>query len=168
MEKLAMKTILLLLALAIPAATLRADDLAGALALAPNGDLTMPTVTPRTQITLTTNAEYRVVCQVAYRDQLNPTPVEPDDFRKSESMDKFLTLGLELFLHEYCNVMSAEELAAAYREGEIRSLVMDEFICWIDACIAKLNKKHGETILDLDVIAVSIRAIGPFAKAIAE
>jgi len=162
-----MKIITLLLTVVIGTALL-ADPLSNTLTLAPNGDISMATVTPRAQITLSTNSEYKVVCQISYQDILNANPTEQDDLLKVSNMDRFLTLGLELFLHDYCNVMSSEELAAAYREGEIRSLVMGEFICWIDDCIAKLNAKHGETIIDIEVIAVSMRAVGPFAKALAE
>jgi len=168
-----MKSFALLVAASVFGTTLWAD-VGGGVFVEPfptNGDLAVrnigaESVTPRILIPLGSNTNYKVICQVVYEDMLNPDPSTDDEIKQAESIDKFVNCGIRNFLRLQCRDFDAETLAALYREGYIREVVMQDFIGWLNDYIDALNAKHG-LLVDVEVRAVSMRAVGPFTKALA-
>jgi len=145
--------------LAFQASVVCASEMEGALVCPlPNGDVELENVGPafasqRKIIELNTNANYRVACQVFYYD-----PDIPTEDAEIEQKDKFVNQALELYLENVCVDLSAEELADAYRSGDI-SRYLDGFRLWM-----KVNMSD----LCVDVVGVSMKATGALRRRVSE
>jgi len=138
-----------------------------------NGDITAVnvlagSVAPCTWITLDTNANFKVICQVYYDDNLMPSPSEPDEIEYAHDIEDFLNFRLGQFLSERCNGLSTDELVRDYRGGKVAATLAIDFDGWFRAAAIQTYGDDYKDIVDVDVLAVSMRAVGPFAKALAE
>jgi len=141
--------------------------------LSMNGDIAAinvcaDSVAQSTWVTLNTNANYKVLCQVYYDDNLNPDPSEPDEIEYARYVEDYLNLCLGQFLAERCDGMSSGELAKAYRSGKISATLANDFGNWFKAATSRTYDGYDEDIVDVDILAVSMRAVGPFAKALSK
>jgi len=138
-----------------------------------NGDITAvnvcaDSVAQCTWVTLNTNANFKVVCQVYYNDNLNPDPSEPDEIEYARYIEDYLNFCLGHFLADRCDGMSPDELVTAYRRGKISATLANDFGEWFRLAASKTYDGYDDDIVDVDILAVSMRAVGPFAKALAK
>jgi len=125
-------------------------------------------VTPSKWIKLSTNSNYMVVCQIAYENTaFENGPSSADEIVQVRQVENCLNLGLLKFLQEKCNGKSDKELVRSYHDGAIRGKIRDDFAKWFDDNVNGLLKTWKEESNVL-ILGVSIRAVGPFAKALEE
>jgi len=104
-------------------------------------------------ISLGTNVDYRVACQVFYCDE-SLSADDDEAFLK----DSYVNQALMLFLRDLCAGMSPEEIVAEYRSG-LMSLYLEDFRLLVNEELSDLG---------IDVVGVSMRAVGEFAARVAE
>jgi len=104
-------------------------------------------------VNLLTNEASCVACQVFYCDRSPST-----DDGEIALKDKYFSRALTMFLGNVCAGMTAEELLEEYRLG-LMYLYLDDF---------RVNVNAGLKNLGIEVVAVSMRAVGEFAQRVAE
>jgi len=135
----------------------------------PNGDVEVEaagsaSAAVRTIVELNTNADCRVVCQVYYRDNLNPLPAEIETINET---DRIVNLLLAAYFCSECWDMPSEDIVDAYRSGEVFERLL-LFPDWAEKMISALNDKDEIEPLDLTVVAVSMTAVGALGQRVAE
>jgi len=139
--------------------------------LSDNGDIAAiniyaTSVAQCTWVTLNTNADFKVICQVYYDDNLNPDPSEPDEINYARDIEDYVNFCLGRFLAFRCNGLSADELVRDYRSGKISATLAKDFGEWFKLATSTTYDDYDDDIVDVNILAVSMRAVGPFAKAV--